>query len=146
MHVHLNTSTHFLGGISLTAQTVDLSQAGHARFDLVAIAITADTRSVVFIVNECMWPRADQRHLAEQYVDQLGPFIDASFAQKPPDSGSPCIVPARLLNVVTVFCDRHGAKLEHDDLALVAAMSTLAEEHRSGAVEFYGHRDRQKQR
>ena len=129
VNVHLNPAAHFLGGIRFTSQTANLSQAGHARFNLVAVAITSDARSIVFIVNERMRPRPDEGHFAAQYVDELRQFIDASFTQQAPNPGSPRIVSRSLLNVVAVFRDCHGAELEHDDLALIAAMSTLPKEH-----------------
>src|SRR5262245_46665645 len=93
-----------------------------------------------------MWARSDERHLTAQYVDELRQFIDARLAQEAADAGSPRIVLRSLLNVVTVFRNRHGAELEYDDLAFIAAMPTLPEEHGPGGIELYGHRDRHKQR
>src|SRR5262245_13716419 len=89
---------------------------------------------------------ANERQLSAQYVDELVKFIDASFAENAANSSGPRILPPSLRNVVAVFCDRHGTELEYDDLALIAAMSTLPEEHGPRRVEFYDQCDRQKQR
>jgi hypothetical protein len=52
-----------------------------------------------------MGSRADQTHLAFQYVDDLRQFVERSFAQELAEAGNACIAARCLFYVSAIFAD-----------------------------------------
>lgn len=92
--------------------------------------------------------RAHQAHLAPQHVDELRQLIQAGPAEEAPDPGDPRIVPP-LVRPRTEFdpaAPDHGAELQHRKDPSPFADPRLAEQDRSGRIEFDRHRDHRKER
>src|SRR5436305_9936082 len=82
VEIMLDPALHFLIGFSLSTQAMDLRPAGDARLDVVPAGIERDTLLVLPIVRKRMWPRANQRHVALDDIEQLRQLVDAP-ATKP---------------------------------------------------------------
>src|SRR5579864_3840779 len=64
----------------LTAETVHLCPAGHARLFHVPLAVARHQVGELRHELWSLWPRANQAHLADQYVDQLRELVQAETA------------------------------------------------------------------
>ncbi len=146
------------------AATGDLPEAGHPREDREA--------RVVLRREQLDFPgqhgsRPDQRHLAQQDVDQLRELVEARAAQPPSEWCHPGVVgqlvrcgrvPIRRVGRVgphrgdvlavdgVVVVHGHGAELQHRERDAVTADAHLAEERRATARGAHGDRDQCHQR
>ncbi len=86
--------------------------------------------------------RPDQRHVAQQYVDQLRQFVDAAFSQVTSDLGNSRIVADfecwTILFAVTpqrgffLFgINAHGSKLDDPKRSAILAFALLSKENRA---------------
>jgi hypothetical protein len=74
-----------------------------------------------------VWPRADQRHLAAQDVDELRQLIQAGHAQDSAQVGQPYIAAPSLPHDSSDFLHVHGAEIVNQERAPVQAGADLAE-------------------
>ena len=102
--------------------------------------------AVVAIVSERVRTRTDQRHVAEQNVEELRQLIDTGGPQYRAEPADAWIMLCRLGHVVAVFHHRHGAEFEDQEPFGVEPAPLLPEKHRPGRVELDCQRRQQQQR
>ena len=81
-------------------------------------------------------PRPNEAHLTDQYIEQLGQFVDAGFTD---EASKGCF------SWVLIRCPRsflravhpHAAEFEHWKDLTVPSNALLDEKHRAGAAELY---------
>src|SRR5262249_55667 len=83
-----------------------------------------------------MRPRADERHVAREHIEELGDLVDIPAPQPAPDPGQPRIGLGGLPDYRPVLERAHGAKLDDAKRLLVETVTPLHEEDRAWAVEF----------
>src|ERR1051326_223966 len=144
--VVLDALAHLVFGVDGAAEAVDLGPAGDARLDVVAAAREADALLVFAVVRQRVRPRPDQRHVADQHVEQLRDLVDVPAPPPAADAGQPRIVALRLRYHGAVVERAHGAEFEDAERLLVEAKAALQEKHRARAVEPDQHGDDDKER
>src|SRR5205814_1928029 len=91
-------------------------------------------------------PGADDGHVADQHVPELGEFVDVQVADEPADAGKPgVVVDEELWAVGTVLRGElgldllgvlpHGAELEATELAAAQALALVGEEERPAVLK-----------
>jgi hypothetical protein len=143
--------------IAGVATAAHLPEAGHARSRLVVVG---DVPAVADDFRLDDWPRADQAHLAAQYIKKLRQLIEAGLAQQAADSGDARVV-AQLLGL-RPFSKRvgiapqhiaqhligigdHGAELEAAEAVAVGANTAMAEQG-GPAIDAHQRSEHQEQR
>src|SRR5512136_755269 len=66
----------------VATQAIDLCPAGHPRLLFVALHIAWNRTLELLDIDRALWPRSDQAHVADQYVNQLRQFIKVRAAQE----------------------------------------------------------------
>src|ERR1700694_5461884 len=146
IEIELDAFLDFLFAVDFAAPAVDLRPAGNARLDAVTREIAVhrfvEQPSLQFALHGVR-PMTDQREVAfEHDVEELRQFVEAGLADKTSDAGNAAVVLGHDLcgeRIGLIVVQR--AKLEDVDALVVEAESLLAEQHRTGTVEFYGERD-----
>ena len=94
-----------------------------------------------------MRPRADDRHVAHQHVEDLRQLVDAGAADEGADAGDAVIIArGRTVAVVIEPFDAHRAELVHVEELVAASQASLDEQHRAAVLELDQRRDHQQQR
>ena len=89
-------------------------------------------------------PRADERHLAAQHVDELRQLVEPRAPQDAPDRRGPCAVRERC--AIGIAGAAQGAELVERERAHAAARMHLAEQDRAALVEEHHEGDESHQR
>ena len=148
----LDAPLELLVRVGLAAPAVDLRPAGDAGLHAVAGEIAVDDLLVEPVGGlglQGVRARADEREVAfERDVDELRQLVEAGLADEAADAGDARVVARRELarRCDPSWFDVHRAELEDLDQLVVEAVALLAEEHRAGAVEPDGERDREHHR
>src|SRR5215467_2265748 len=82
-----------------------------------------------------MRPRANDRHFAQQYVHQLGEFVDIRAPQNAANARHARIVLDRLLELAAIFERRHRSELEDFYGSIIVPMPGLAEEYGTARIK-----------
>ena len=82
-----------------------------------------------------MRPRADQRHVAGEHVEELRNLVDVPAPQEAAEPGQSRIVAGGLRDHRAVVERAHGAKFDDAERLLIEAVAALHEENRAGTVE-----------
>ncbi len=141
----LDALAYLLVAIDLAAAAVNLRPAGDARPDVVAPRIERDALLVFMIVRQRERPRADQRHVAGEDIEELRNLVDVPAPQEAADAGQPRIVLGGLRNHRAVVERAHGAEFDDAEWLLIEAVAALHEEYGPWAVETYDCRDQQEE-
>ena len=117
---------------------VDLGPAGDAGADRDPVG------DAVRQVARQQRPRADQRHLAAQHVEELRQFVEPRAPQQAPDQRDPF----RLRDGCALRVARaaHGPELVEDEGAHASAGAELAEQDRAALVREHDEREQHEQR
>src|ERR1700722_5271720 len=141
VEVELHALLDFFLVVDFAAPAVDLRPAGDAGFDTVAREIAVDglvEQPALQLALHRMRAGPDQRKIAlEHDVEQLRQLIKAGLANEAADAGDAAIVLGHDLGgerIGLIVVER--AELEDVDALVVETKTLLAEQHRSGAVEF----------
>src|SRR4051794_6522214 len=145
IEVVLDAAAHGVLGVGRSAQAVDLRPPGDARLDVVAAGIEPDAPLEGLIVRHRVRPRTDERHVAEEHVQELRQLVDVPAPQKAADQRHAIVASARLAEIAVVV-DPHGAEFIDPERLLVEAVALLAEHRRAGAVEPDQERDENEER
>ena len=100
--------------ILISSATVNLCPARAAGAYLLAHEIARDFLFEVLDVEGHLWPRADERHIPLQHIEELWQLVEAELADKAAEVGLAGVVvggPACLL----LHIDPHGAELVHHE-------------------------------
>lgn len=130
-----------------------LRQATNAGTDDMPCPILGNDAQIALRMQEVVWARADQAHLAPQHVDDLRQLIQSALAQEGPERRDPM----RFDGVVgpTLHLGRnHGPKLDGAEGTTVLAHARLAEEQGATVPDWIeqqepetdGHDDRKQQK
>src|SRR5262249_20357700 len=96
IQIVLDALSHLVVGVGLAAIAVDLRPAGDARPDVMTPRITRNALLVFAIVRQRVRSWADQRHIASEYIKELGNLVDVPASQPEADPSEPRIIGARL--------------------------------------------------
>ena len=110
---------------------IHLRPTGDAGLDVVAARIKGDLSLIFAVMREGVRPRPDQRHVAEQHVDQLRQLVEVPAPQVPPDPRDARVVLDGLHDDLAVLGHGHAAELEDPEAALVEAVAPLTEQNRA---------------
>ena len=83
--VLLNSPFHESELTSLTPQAANLSHAREPRLHVMPKRVTGDERAVLIVMRDRVRPRANDRHVASNNVEELRKLVDAGAAQQLPD-------------------------------------------------------------
>src|SRR5215204_6655868 len=92
-----------------------------------------------------LWRRADERHVAEEHVQELRQLVDVPAPQQAAGQRHAIVASGRLADLVVVM-NPHGAEFVDPERLLVEAVALLAEVRGAGAVEADQGRDQEKER
>src|SRR5262249_46638093 len=86
-----------------------------------------------FVVSESVRPRADDRHVSQENVDQLRELVDGILAQ---EQAQPCHAIVALLGLrdLAVLASSHRAELVDVERSSQESAAALAEEPRTGSL------------
>lgn len=117
----------------------DLSQAGDARFDVMAIGVFGVFLFEFFDEERPFWSRTDEAHIAVEDVEDLRQFVQAGGADEFADFGNARVVFRRQLGTGIFFrIDAHGTEFVDLIFLAEAADADLAVEDRAVVFEFDG--------
>ena len=133
--VFFDAAFHLPQFFGLTTETGDLRPTGDARTHEVAHHVFVDECAVFFGVFEHVRARSDERHVAEEDVDELRQFVDVGAAHEVADARFARVVLCGLF-AVAVGIDVHGAEFVAVEFLAVESTAFLAEEDRPRAGEF----------
>src|ERR1700733_1823813 len=92
---------------SLTAQAANLSHAREPRLHVMPKRVTGDQGAVLIVKRDRVRPRANDRHVASNNVEELRKLVDAGAAQQLPDPRPPPVTTSRLNDRLAVVHHRH---------------------------------------
>src|ERR1700733_5167669 len=151
VEIELDALLDFLLAVDFAAPAIDLRPAGDAGLDAVTREIAVHgfvEPPALQLALHGVRTRTDQREVAlEHDVEELRQFVKAGLADEASDAGDAAVVPGHDLGrqrIGLVVVQR--AKLEDVDALVVEAEPLLAEQHRTGAVEFDRKRDQRHDR
>src|SRR5271169_407679 len=107
------------------AMTPDLRPARDARLDVVPAGITREPFDIALVVRERVRARTDDRHFADEDIDQLRQLVDAVAPEDGADACDPGVCPRGLDDIGPVVHRRHRAELEDAERLLVEAVALL---------------------
>lgn len=134
-NVFFHASFHLPQLFGLAAESGDLCPTGDAGAHEVTHHIFVDERAVFLSVLEHVWARPDERHIAEENIDELREFVDIGATHEVADARFAGIVLCGLL-AVAVGIDTHGAEFVAVELLAVESAALLAEKNGPRAGEF----------
>src|ERR1700737_2838274 len=117
----LHTALHLLEGIGVATVAVDLSPAVNARFDVVG----AEKRRNK-LARGRVWTGPDERHVADQDIEQLRKLMDIGMAQEVSQTGHTWIMSDDRLEIVAILHHRHRSEFQHANGLVVVAVPCLA--------------------
>src|ERR1700730_16947801 len=82
-----------------------------------------------------MWTGSDDRHVADQDIEQLRKLIDIGAAQDASQTGHTWIVPDDWFEIVTILHHGHRSEFQHANGLVVVAVPRLAKKHRPTGIE-----------
>src|SRR5256885_1975782 len=88
-----------------------------------------------------MGTRPDQRHVADQDIEQLRKLIDIGMAQEPPQTGHTWIVSGDWYEIVALLHHGHRSEFQHANGLVVVAVPRLEKKHRPTGIELDGERN-----
>src|SRR5947207_2635982 len=141
MEIMLDAGLHLVERIGLPAQTVDLSQPGDSRPDLVPDHVALDQAAVHLVVRHRVGARADDAHAALEHIEKLRQLVERGLPQKRAEAGYAPVVARGLLDHIPIFENGHRAELVDDDLLAVESVAELLEQYRPGRSQLYADRD-----
>src|SRR5580692_12653917 len=141
VEIELHALLDFFLVVDFTPPAVDLRPAGDTRLDAVAreIAVHGLVEQLALqLALHGVGARADERKIAPEHdVEQLRQFVEAGLADEAAHTGDAVVVLGHDLGgqrIGLIVVER--TKLEDVDALVIEAEALLAEEHRTGAVEF----------
>ncbi len=111
-----------------------------------AIGVIFEHSAELFVVDESVRSRADNRHLALEHVPELRQFVDAGASQEAADAGDAFVADRDLADVLVSLADGECAQLENLDDLTVQAAAALPVDDRSVAFELDGDRGEREDR
>src|SRR5271169_7061812 len=115
--VMLHTLPYLLQGVGFAAPAVDLGPPRDSRFHPMSCVVVLDGFRIeegAGLGRESMWTWTDDRHVAAQYVQELGQFVQARAPQEGADAGNPRVVAlSQPLGIAVAHLLVHGAELQH---------------------------------
>src|SRR5271155_2037372 len=135
MEVVLDAHAHFIL-TETAAQAVDLRPARDAGLDDVAARVERNGALESLIMCQRMRARPDERHVAEENVDELRQLVDVVAAHEAAETRHPRIARHGLSHLRAILHSQHRAELEDAEMPLIVAIAALPEYHRPRAVEF----------
>lgn len=144
-NIQLHPPGHLLDGLGFPPAAAHLRQAGNAGLDAVAGHVGGDLVGVVVVMGDGVRAGADQRHVAEQHIEELRQFVQRSAANELADLGDARVFTRGLLDhLVVVYA--HGAELPDLDDLVVHAVAVLLEDDGPRRGELDGDGDGGEQR
>lgn len=126
---------------------VDLRVAGQAALHTQPVGKFRDLLRVGLHVLDALGPRADERHIALEDVEDLRQLVDAQLADDPPDARDARVArAARDHAAVSLGVDDHAAELDDLKHAPVFRAALLLEEHGAAVLELDRRRNGEKNR
>lgn len=136
-NIALHAPLHLPEFLGLAAVAGDLCPAGDAGFYQMSDHVFVDKGRILLGMLQHMGARAYHGHLPQQYVDELGEFVDAGLSDKVPDFSLARVVGCGL-QFVAVHVDTHRTELVAPELFSVLSASLLPEEDGAGGGELDG--------
>src|SRR4051794_18473625 len=122
----LHTALHLLESVCASTISIRLRPTRDAGLDVVATRKRRNHLRKQPVVRGCMWTGADDRHVADQDIEQLRKLIDIGAAQKAAQTRYTLIVSDYRPEIVAIFHDLHRSKFEYPNGLVVVAMPRLA--------------------
>lgn len=124
------TAFHLMQFLSFATEAGDLCPTGDAWLYAMAYHVVVYQLGVFFGMLNHVRTRAYQRHVAQEYVDELGEFVDVGLAHEISELRLARIVLGSLY-LVGILVYLHAAKLEAPEFFSVDTVAFLFEENRS---------------
>src|SRR5229473_390104 len=131
----LHTALHLLESICVSTVSIGLRPTRDAGLDVVATSKRRNHLRKQVVVRGCMWTGADDRHVADQDIEQLRKLIDIGAAQDAAQTRYTWIVSDDLPEIVTIFHHGHRSEFEYANGFVVVAVPRLAKKHRPTGIE-----------
>ena len=135
--VEPQAAEHFLHGVRIAV--VDGGVRGHARSQLVQQPIARIALHDLVDVKLTLGPGADERHIPDQHVPQLGKLVEVMPPQEPADPGQPFVrLPFVKHGAILLRVQPHAAELINIERAPAQTDALLPEKGRSAVLPLDG--------
>jgi len=126
--VAVDSAFELVVGGDAASEAVDLCVAGNAGLHAVTVHVVGHLIGIFFGVPEHVGTWANDGHVANQDVPELGDLIEVALAEELPEPGDAFVSPDCLTEVGTGV-ETHGAELVTDEFSSIATGASLTEEH-----------------
>lgn len=126
--VAVDSALELVVGGDAASEAVDLCIAGNAGLHAVTVHVVGHLIGIFFGVPEHVGTWANDGHVANQDVPELGDLIEVALAEELSEPGDAFVSPDCLTEVGTGI-ETHGAELVTDEFSSIAPGASLTKEH-----------------